>query len=213
MELTPVLRIAAATAVMLGAGLSFLAISSPADAEQPVATAVLRDADGDRVGRVRLYNHDGHATVRVRLSANAHVTPSQFHGFHIHANDDPANGAGCVADPAQPANTWFVSADGHLEVDDQTHGDHVGDLPSLVVNPDGSASTSFTDDDLSPGDLGGKVIVLHAGPDNFGNVPIGTAADQYSANSPAATTKTQNTGNAGDRVACGVIEGVNTGEG
>jgi Cu/Zn superoxide dismutase len=38
-------------------------------------------------------------------------------------------------------------------------------------------------------------------------VPIGEALDQYTANAPDATTKTQNTGNAGDRIACGVIAG------
>ncbi len=35
---------------------------------------------------------------------------------------------------------------------------------------------------------------------------MGGAADQYTANKPAATEKTGKTGNAGDRVACGVIK-------
>jgi Cu/Zn superoxide dismutase len=49
--------------------------------------------------------------------------------------------------------------------------------------------------------------VLHAGADNFGNVPVGANPDQYAANHQDAVTKTQNTGNAGDRIACGVIAG------
>ena len=49
------------------------------------------------------------------------------------------------------------------------------------------------------------VVILHANPDNFGNVPTGSADNQYTANSEAATTATANTGNAGNRVACGVI--------
>ena len=38
-----------------------------------------------------------------------------IHGLHVHvhANDNPANGDGCIADLAQPANTHFLSADGH----------------------------------------------------------------------------------------------------
>ena len=57
-----------------------------------------------------------------------------------------------------------------------------------------------------PAELPGKAVILHAGADNFGNVPVGTGPDQYTANSAAATTKTGNTGNAGDRIACGVIK-------
>ena len=110
-----------------------------------------------------------------------------------------------MADAAKPSNTWFVSAGGHLKADGQTHGGHTGDLQSLLVNADGSADSTFTTDRFLPGDLNGRAVVLHAGADNFGNVPVGAAADQYSANSPAAVTKTQNTGNAGDRVACGVV--------
>ena len=52
-----------------------------------------------------------------RVLVRAWVTGQSpgFHGFHIHANDDPANGKGCIADPAQAPSTWFVSADGHLK--------------------------------------------------------------------------------------------------
>jgi Cu/Zn superoxide dismutase len=39
----------------------------------------------------------------------------------------------------------------------------------------------------------------------LGNVPLGTAANQYTPNSADATTATAKTGNAGDRIACGVI--------
>lgn len=35
---------------------------------------------------------------------------------------------------------------------------------------------------------------------------MGDALDQYKANSAEATTKTGKTGNAGDRIACGIVE-------
>ena len=194
--------------VAIGAGAiaTSLVAATGANADSPIAYATLRDATGQPVGKVRFYNHDHHTTVRVRLSANAHVTPQQFHGFHVHAGTDPATGtSGCVADPAKPSSTWFTSAGGHFKDDGQVHSNHNGDLESLLVNADGTAETTFTTDRFTPGDLKGRAIILHASADNFGNVPVGAAADQYSANSPAAVTKTQNTGNAGDRVACGVV--------
>jgi Cu-Zn family superoxide dismutase len=85
------------------------------------------------------------------------------------------------------------------------HGGHAGYLPILYLDADGRAEARFTVDRIVPRELHGKAVILHAGADNFGNVPVGIAPDQYTANSPAATTKTMNTGNAGDRIACGVV--------
>jgi Cu-Zn family superoxide dismutase len=128
-----------------------------------------------------------------------------FHGYHIHANDNPANGDGCVADPAQPATTHFVSADGHWNPTAVTHGQHAGDMPNVKVLGDGSAFLSFTTEINPLSDIVGRAVILHDGIDNHGNVPVGTAANQYTANSAAATTATENTGNAGIRIGCGVI--------
>ena len=52
----------------------------------------------------------------------------------------------------------------------------------------------------------GKAVILHAKADNFGNVPTGTAANQYTPNGPEATDLTARTGNASDRVACGLVK-------
>jgi len=78
-------------------------------------------------------------------------------------------------------------------------------MPVVFVNGDGSVETRFRIDRIDAGVLTGKAVVLHAGADNFANVPLGTAAAQYTANSAEATAATARTGNAGDRIACGVI--------
>ncbi len=205
--------VAAGAAVAAVAAVPLTAANGRADpaarqGDSLVAGAVLRAADGTEVGTVVFTVDDGadHTAVRARVrAADVLGRGNSFHGFHIHANDDPSNGEGCLADPDEPSETWFTSADGHLAVAEQVHGHHRGDLPSVLLNRDGTADLGFTTARLSSGDLADRVVMVHAGRDNFGNVPLGRDAEDYRANSRAAREKTAGTGNAGDRVACGVI--------
>ena len=73
---------------------------------------------------------------------------------------------------------------------------------------DGTARLSFATDRIEPALLRGRAVILHDQADNFGNIPVGTAANQYQPNSAAATDLTARTGNAGDRVACGLVRRV-----
>jgi Cu-Zn family superoxide dismutase len=157
------------------------------------------------VGRVDFSVESDGMTVRVKLRPNQNVSTGRFHGLHVHANNNSANLDGCVANPNQPSSTWFASADGHFAEVGQTHGRHAGDLPSPLVLADGTATLTFTTDRIDPAQLKGRAVILHFGPDNFGNVPVGSAPDQYTPNDAAATDKTARTGNAGDRAACGVV--------
>ena len=199
--------LAALALTTLTAGGLVMALSGPASAARPFASVKLSTAAGLEIGSATFTNRQaGLTTVVVNLDIPDGVTSVRaFHGFHVHANDVTDNGAGCVADPAADPTTWFTSADGHYKATDETHASHLGDMPSLLVNSDGTASATFSTDRFTPDTLRDRVVILHAGADNFGNVPVGTLADQYSANSEAALTKTQGTGNAGNRVACGVI--------
>jgi len=79
-------------------------------------------------------------------------------------------------------------------------------MPPLFVSAAGTAASSFITDRFTPDDVKGRAVIMHAGNDNLGNVPVGTAANQYTANAADATTLTNNTGNAGNRIACGVIQ-------
>lgn len=119
------------------------------------------------------------------------LTPG-FHGFHIH-------GVG-TCDPS--GERAFVSAGRHLHSEGQVHGQHTGDLPSLLVSESGVAvlvlaSDRFTFDDLMDED--GSAVIIHTGGDNFGNIP----ADRYD---PDADETTLNTGDAGGRAGCGIIQ-------
>ena len=192
------LAIASGAALVAG----FVTVST-ADAHNRSAKATLATANGIRIGTVEFKTDDGSTEVRVRLSGVPGL--DAFHGFHIHANDVSTNGDGCIADETALPATWFVSADGHYNPTGQTHSHHVGDMPVVFVNADGSVETRFRIDKINPTELTGKVVILHAGADNFANIPLGVGLAQYAANSADATTATAKTGNAGDRIACGVI--------
>jgi Cu-Zn family superoxide dismutase len=198
--------LALGTAAVTTAVTAALLIGPQATAHNASFRATLRDPDGRRVGTVDFRISRYATQVDARLRPNANVTPDQFHGFHVHANADPANGRGCVADPDADPATWFVSADGHLAAQGEGHGNHQGDLPSPLVLADGTARLSFTTDRIEPSLLRGRAVILHDRPDNFGNIPVGTAPNQYQPNSAAATDLTTRTGNAGNRVACGLID-------
>lgn len=206
------------TMIAIISGAALLAATAAASANDPgqiapqgeTARAVLRNASGDAVGLVRVTQLGSNVRVKVKVTSQ---TPG-FHGFHIHANDVPANEIGCIADAAMASSTWFVSADGHYKSDPaQTHPAHAADMPVILVNAGGNGVATFKTDRFGVADVIGKVVIMHALPDNYANIPIGATATDYTPNTddPAstatATGKTLATGNAGDRILCGKIAG------
>lgn len=180
-----------------------LAWGSPGQAELPVASAALVDINGAKVGSaVFTPNDDGSVKGRLTMVIDNTVAanPAEFHGFHIHANndDDTADGNvndGCVTHTAGSEPTdlskWFFEADSHWDVGGHSHGSHTGDLPSLIRQSDGAASIQFTVDKLTAQQLPGKALIVHFLADDFGK------------HSGVGTSTT--TGNAGFRYACGLI--------
>ncbi|MDP9383905.1 MAG: superoxide dismutase family protein [Actinomycetota bacterium] len=178
-------RVAALVVALLVAGAGAVAVAAPQKKRDKSrkAAAILRDADGDRVGRVELRQRGETVTISVR----ARDLPPGFHGFHVHA-------VGACRAPD------FKSAMGHLKEGDQGHGAHLGDLPSLLVTDDGTArlvaeTDRFGISGLRSGD--GAAFMVHEKPDNFGNVP-----SRYV---PQTDQETRDTGDAGPRIACGVV--------
>jgi Cu-Zn family superoxide dismutase len=195
MHIKRMLGVAVAGAVITATGVVAMATASGAD--KLVARATLIDTTGAKVGSARFtVDDDGIVTGRVKV--NLPVASPEFHGLHLHAN---AAGSGCVV------GGGFTEVGGHWDVGGHTHGSHTGDLPSLVRQSDGRADVTFRVDKFAAAELAGKAVIVHAGPDNFGNIPLGPATNQYTDNGTAynGTGGTAATGNAGARFACGVI--------
>jgi Cu-Zn family superoxide dismutase len=110
------------------------------------------------------------------------LKPGQEHGFHIHEVGDCSSGDG-------------MSAKGHFNPYGKPHAHagtperHAGDLPSLKAGKDGRAKIDVELDVITlgpgPASIVGRGLIVHADPDDY---------------------KTQPTGNAGARIACGVIK-------
>ncbi len=184
---------------------------SSAEATQPGAQgmmAVLRAPDGTEVATAKFDfgggagGSNGYATITIATSGPGRLAPG-FHGVHIHKVGK------CEANSVAPtggAPGDFLSAGGHFQAPGHSGEPASGDLTSLQVGRDGSGMLVTTTDAFAMEDLvnGEKTaIIIHAGADNFANIPADRYNQANGAPGPDETTLT--TGDAGKRVACGVI--------
>ncbi|MBT0567028.1 superoxide dismutase family protein [Williamsia sp. CHRR-6] len=160
------------------------------------AKATLITATGAQAGTAEFSTTGSGVKVDVKVTAG--VTPG-FHGLHIHAVGTCENNS--VA-PTGGAPGAFLSAGGHLQVGGRTGHPASGDLISMFVAEDGKGETVTVTDSFKVSDIEGKSILIHSGPDNFGNIPTRYQVD----GKPGPDEETLKTGDAGTRVACGVIE-------
>jgi Cu-Zn family superoxide dismutase len=145
------------------------------------AQAELRDSEGGRVATAAL----AQVEEGVNISLEALKLPPGTHGFHIHA-----------AGRCEPPD--FSSAGPHFNPHGRKHGlknpegAHGGDLPNFVVGLDGTGRLELVAKEVTLGE--GLNSLFH---------PEGTALVIHAS---ADDEVTDPAGNAGARIACGVIE-------
>jgi Cu-Zn family superoxide dismutase len=172
------------------------------EASGATLTADLKLPDGTTVATADIAFTDGFATLTVKTTAGGELAPG-FHGLHIHSVGK------CEANSVAPtggAPANFNSAGGHLQIPGHSGHPASGDLSSLQVREDGSAELVTTTDAFTAEELlggAGTAIIIHEKADNFGNIPP-ERYQQVNGDPPPDQT-TLMTGDAGARVACGVI--------
>jgi superoxide dismutase, Cu-Zn family len=168
------------TAYVLGMPFLFGSLMCP-QANAQTAKTELINTKGENAGNATLTQVQG-GGVRIALAVS-NLPPGE-HGLHIHAVGK--------CDPPD-----FKSAGPHFNPYNKKHGaknpegHHAGDLNNLEVGADGTAKVDMLTKDVTLGEgvnslfhPGGTALVIHASPDDYMTDPIG---------------------NAGARIACGVI--------
>jgi len=125
-------------------------------------------------GKAKFYPWKDGTIIKVEIEGLPNVNKNNFFGFHIH------EGNKCTEEDGNPA---FESAGGHLNFENDTHPQHVGDLPLLYSNA-GYAYMEFFTKRFNPAEVISHTVIVHANIDDL---------------------MTQPAGNSGNRIACGVI--------
>jgi Cu-Zn family superoxide dismutase len=170
-------------AMLLGVAVVLLAGS--AAAKKLTVTTELKDAKGQSVGTAKISGGVGSGDHGVTIKLRLHGLEPGEHALHFHQN------AVCEAPE-------FKSAGPHFNPAKMKHGlrnpagPHAGDLPNFKADAKGNAKATLHDERVSLGERedslfsnGGTALVVHAKADDM---------------------KTDPAGNAGDRIACGVIK-------
>ena len=166
-------------AVVALAAAALLGCHSVRQAEGPRASAQLQPTAGNTTTGTASFTQVGD---KVHLVANVSgLTPGQEHGFHVHEAGDCNSPDG-------------MSAKGHFNPYGKPHGNpasaerHAGDMPAFKADASGNARIDTMLDVMTvtpgPASVVGRGLIVHASPDDY---------------------TTQPTGNAGARLACGVI--------
>eukprot|EP00252_Welwitschia_mirabilis_P023735 TRINITY_DN679_c0_g1_i1.p1 TRINITY_DN679_c0_g1~~TRINITY_DN679_c0_g1_i1.p1 ORF type:complete len:155 (-),score=25.00 TRINITY_DN679_c0_g1_i1:493-957(-) len=145
------------------------------------AVAVLSGTEGVKGVVNFTQENNGPTTVNAKVTG---LKPG-LHGFHVHALGDTTNGCMSTGPHFNPAGKE------HGAPEDENR--HAGDLGNVTAGEDGTAEMTITDSQIplsGPNSIVGRAVVVHADPDDLGK---------------GGHELSKTTGNAGGRVACGVV--------
>ena len=160
--------------------ISAFALAACAHSRQPMGMAMLHPAGAQTARGMVHFQDAGDQGVEVKVDLAG--VPAGVHGFHVHEKGDCGNNG--------------QNAGGHFNPTGMIHGapdaasHHAGDFGNVTADDKGEVHTTFMTHSISlkegqSNNVLGHAIVLHANPDDLTSQPAG---------------------NAGARIACGVVE-------
>ena len=167
-----------------------MAFAGAAGAQGEQATAQLEDTDGNPVGTANFLEGPQGVTINVTLQPGQRALEPGEHGIHIHEKGDISPDFEAAGEHFNPTNAQHGF--------NNPQGPHAGDLENIIVNDDGSANYTTTNNRITLS--GGENSILDSDGSAF---VIHQSADDY---------QTDPAGNSGDRVVAGIIREAATGE-
>ncbi len=144
------------------------------------SVAVVRPTEGNTANGIVRFEQTGESSVKVTADLKG-LPPSKTLGFHIHEFGD-------LSAPDGTSAGGHYNPEGHLHAGPDAPLHHAGDLGNIESDPQGNAHKEVTVQGISisgpRNPIVGRSVIVHAGEDDL---------------------KSQPTGNAGARIAGGVI--------
>ena len=163
---------------VLTASFALLVVAACAHGNRPTAMATLSATSGSIAsGTVHFTETNDGVEVQADITG---LAPNSVHGFHIHDKGDCGDNGNAAGGHFNPTGM------AHGAPDAQSH--HAGDFGNVTADANGEVHTRFTTHSISvkegPKSVIGRSVVLHGNADDLVSQPAG---------------------NAGPRIACGVV--------
>lgn len=161
--------------ITVGVAIVGFNLAQAASVTIPIYLVAEGSQQGKSIGSIKAED----STCGILLTPNLHDLPPGVHGFHIHEKPSCADKGMAAGGHLDPGKTGEHNGPYHAK-------GHLGDLPVLIVNQDGTATLPTLAPKFSVAKIKGHTFMIHAGGDNYSDHP-------------------EKLGGGGERIACGVI--------
>tara|TARA_Y100001958_G_scaffold159961_1_gene164684 strand:- start:6109 stop:6618 length:510 start_codon:yes stop_codon:yes gene_type:complete len=135
----------------------------------------------------------------MKISINIEGLKPGKHGFHIHEKGNLLEGCGSLCAHFNPDNTT------HGDINDSKNNRHAGDLGNIIADKNGVCKQILYDKIIKLNgkyNIVGRSVVIHENEDDLG---LGGLDENGEIIDKKVHKESLKTGNAGKRIACGII--------
>jgi Cu-Zn family superoxide dismutase len=159
--------------------ITLLVVGACASMTRPTATATLAPTSGQTASGTVTFTQLADGTVEAKVSLTG--VPPGMHGFHLHDKGDCGDNGNAAGGHFNPTGAPHGAPDGAAH--------HAGDFGNVEADASGNVNVTRTLHGVTvssgASSVVGHAVILHANPDDL---------------------TTQPSGNAGPRIACGVVQ-------